>query len=54
MPEEVKNNNGQLLVDEKEYARLVERDIFLNCLEGAGVDNWSGYDYAIDLKKGEG
>ena len=23
-------------------------DKFLLCLQGAGVDNWSGYDYARD------
>lgn len=26
---------------------------WLQCLESAGVDNWGGYDYAIDLYRGE-
>ncbi len=31
------------------YARLLKRDAWLSCLEGAGVDNWDGYDYAQEL-----
>ncbi len=24
---------------------------WLACLENAGVDNWSGYEYALELRK---
>lgn len=30
---------------------LEEDSNFLQCLESAGVDNWSGYDYAVELSK---
>lgn len=30
----------------EEYARLLDRDHWLACLEAAGVDNWDGYSYA--------
>lgn len=31
---------------------LQERDEWLSCLEQAGVDNWDGYSFAIDIKEG--
>lgn len=32
----------------------MEEDVHkLECLEGAGVDNWSGYDYAMELMREE-
>ena len=37
-------------ITKKEYDSLLEDSFFLECLRGAGVDNWSGYDYAIELK----
>jgi hypothetical protein len=40
-------------IPRKEYERLLERDTWLSCLEAAGVDNWSGIDYAYDLKDAE-
>lgn len=32
-----------------ENARLTEREQVLDALEAAGVDNWQGYDYAMEL-----
>lgn len=32
-----------------EYENLKEDSVFLDALRAAGVDNWDGYDYAIDL-----
>lgn len=32
------------------YKRLLKREAWLTCLESAGVDNWSGYDHAIDIR----
>jgi len=32
-----------------EYEKMKEDLVFLTCLRNAGVDNWVGYDYALDL-----
>jgi hypothetical protein len=42
--EKVKNEALQKLVQ-----TLEKRDKWLSCLEAAGVDNWEGYDIAIDM-----
>ena len=31
----------------EEWVKLVKDSWFLECLEGAGVDNWNGYDDAL-------
>lgn len=38
------------LIDEKDQkiAELEQRDAVLTALENAGVDNWEGYDDALD------
>ena len=36
-------------ISKKEYEQLQKDQRFLECLRGAGVDNWEGYDYAIEL-----
>lgn len=36
-------------ISKKEYESLVEDRKWLQALEGAGVDNWEGYDYACEL-----
>lgn len=33
----------------EEYTHLKERSDWLYALEAAGVDNWGGYDYAVEL-----
>lgn len=38
-------------ITRKEYRELLERDKWLSCLEGAGVDNWEGYDCAIEMRE---
>lgn len=38
-----------ITLSEKEYADLLEARLFLNALRSAGVDNWEGYDYALEL-----
>lgn len=38
-------------VQDYELGRLRARDYMLNCLEHAGLDNWDGYDLAIDEYK---
>ena len=34
-----------------EYNRLVEDQMWLRCLQNAGVDNWEGISYAYELKQ---
>lgn len=36
-------------ITRKEYESLKEDAMFLEALQSAGVDNWGGYDYAIDI-----
>lgn len=36
-------------VDDSEYDKLIEDQNFLRALEAAGVDNWGGYDNAVDI-----
>ncbi len=33
----------------KEYEELIDDSKFLRALIMAGVDNWEGHDYAVDL-----
>lgn len=43
---------GEFLVQLKEFVGNAYDDrLWLDCLEGAGVDNWEGYDYAQDAYK---
>jgi hypothetical protein len=35
-------------ITREEYEELRDRDRLLTCLENAGVDNWDGWDTAID------
>ena len=36
-------------ITEAEYELLLATAKFLECLEMAGVNNWEGYEYALDL-----
>lgn len=47
MPEE------QITISREFYNELLESQKWLDALESAGVDNWSGYDYARELLKEE-
>lgn len=38
-----------IIIKKEEYEYLKERDLKLTSLEHAGVDNWEGYDYSIDV-----
>lgn len=33
-------------ITKSEYRSLIRSQLWLGCLEGAGVDNWDGYEYA--------
>lgn len=41
----------KVLIDKSEYEELIKDRDWLRCLEAAGVDNWSGFDYAIEIKE---
>ena len=36
-------------IKKSEYDRLVKAEDKLACLEACGVDNWSGYDDAMEM-----
>ena len=38
--------NEFVTISTSEYNKLRDDQNFLNCLRGAGVDNWSGYEDA--------
>ncbi len=38
-----------ITIPQSEYDSLIEDSKWLECLESAGVDNWSGYECAKDL-----
>jgi hypothetical protein len=51
-------NEGTQLLDtvtitREYYENLKEDSKILSCLEAAGVDNWSGYEFAIDMANDE-
>lgn len=48
-----KDNEETITITLKEYKELQERDSWLYCLEAAGVDNWSGFDLACEIRDGE-
>lgn len=35
----------------KEYESLLDSQRWVDALENAGVDNWEGYDFAVELYK---
>lgn len=40
-------SNGFVTIPLAEYVSLQEDQRWRECVEGAGVDNWSGFDYAM-------
>lgn len=45
------NDEETVTITKKEYDALLDNTEWLAALKGAGVDNWDGYDYAIELYK---
>lgn len=39
-------------VDKERYEELLEKEMWLEALETAGVDNWDGFDYAQEIYSG--
>lgn len=48
------NKEDFVTITSDEYQELIESQKFLTALENAGVDNWGGYDFAIELFNEEG
>ena len=40
-----------ITISKEEYESLLEDSNKLLALEGAGVDNWEGYDYAMEMMR---
>jgi hypothetical protein len=43
------NTEKLITITQEEYNMLLDRDARLSALECAGIDNWSGYDYAMEI-----
>jgi len=43
------NHDGTWTLTHQEYQEVRDRLHWLSCLESAGVDGWSGIDYAIEM-----
>ena len=39
---------NMVTITEEEYEELLADKAFLDCLRNAGVDNWDGYDFAVE------
>jgi hypothetical protein len=46
--------NEEITIPRDEYESLLRDRKKLQCLQGAGVDNWEGYDIAMDEFYAEG
>lgn len=46
-------NPKTVIITEEEYQELLEDARFLAALQSAGVDNWNGYDFALDIFNGD-
>lgn len=47
----VNNMEETVTISKKEYESLLEDSEKLSALEAAGVDNWQGYDDAMEMMK---
>lgn len=45
--------NEYVKISREHYKSLLDDQLKLNCLENAGVDNWCGYDFAMEEYRGE-
>ena len=49
MIEVIQEQEPTVEITQKEYDELLEQGQWLSALEAAGVDNWQGYDCAVEL-----
>ena len=45
-------DHNVIMINKDLYDSLIEDTRFLNALQTAGVDNWDGYDYALEILEG--
>ena len=45
----MENNDETITIGKKEYNELKRNTDILSALNAAGVDNWDGYDYAMEM-----
>lgn len=45
----MEQHENLVTISRKEYDSLLEDSAWLNCLQNAGVNNWCGWDYALEL-----
>ncbi len=45
--EQLLKNSARIAINKKLYEELIEDSRILSALRGAGVDNWDGYDDAM-------
>jgi hypothetical protein len=45
---QTEDQEEMITITKAEYDELIEDQKLLIALQGAGVDNWDGYDYAIE------
>lgn len=38
-----------ITIPKAQYDQLIQDQQWLQCLAAAGVDNWEGYDHAVEL-----
>lgn len=51
----VQNSNPEeITISTEEYEILVHRSRYLDYLEMGGVDNWDGFDFAMDAAREDG
>lgn len=41
-------NDDKITIDRKRYEELLEAERMLAALHAAGVDNWDGYEFAME------
>jgi NADH/NAD ratio-sensing transcriptional regulator Rex len=42
------DTNDLVTIPKTVFKRLIESEKFLEALQAAGVDNWEGYEYAVE------
>lgn len=49
----IRHEDGSVTLTKEEYAEIMSQLDWLDALEAAGVDNWDGYDDAVDILNSE-
>ena len=50
----ISETEDTVTISKKEYKGLLKDEQKLQALEGVGVDNWQGYDDAMDILREDG